>query len=304
MFPIVSGKLLMNCFPKYLLFCFMSAIHLLLSLCLTVFSGGGLAIIICFAVSKQHKVIAHQHDFFFNLKQVLQYYLLTVVLSLLHLSFTKCRKLLQFCSTDPTHELITVSLCCNIRVTSELVKHVTLILSWTIHLWRNQIRRDVWKPLIITGWGSHFSFHYIACLETKTSLSIEKRTYGSWSTVQLLFFSAQVRPCSQCVGYVCLLWLFTHWPEFLHSLWNSHRFFHGFCLTIFSRLLQCFVFWLSSAFTVFLYLFINMFGYNTLLTTSFFSNYLLWLTLFVSRLQSFPGFCSLETKTISSFIKP
>ncbi len=66
-------------------------------------------------------------------------------------------------------------------------------------------------------------------------------------------------------------------PASVHSLWSSPKFLNWFCLTILVRL----------RFSLVVHLFpstqrsVNMLGYSTLWTASFFGNECLWLTLLV-----------------------
>ncbi len=118
---------------------------------------------------------------------------------------------------------------------------------------------------------------------TKLAL-IWKEDFGPLgnSTVLLLFSPgktplmttvAKFLDMSVCGGSWCLD------PSLSHSLWSSPKFLNRFCLTILIRLR------FSRSFSSTLFpstqLSVNMLGYSTLWTASFFGNECLWLTLLV-----------------------
>ncbi len=82
-------------------------------------------------------------------------------------------------------------------------------------------------------------------------------------------------------------------PASVHSLWSSPKFLNRFCLTILIRLR-------FSRLVVRLFpstqLSVNMLGYSTLWTDSFFGNECLWLTLLVKGVND----CLLDNCQISS----
>ncbi len=81
-------------------------------------------------------------------------------------------------------------------------------------------------------------------------------------------------------------------PASVHSLWSSPKFLNWFCSTILIRLR-------FSRLVVHLFpstqLSVNMLGYSTLWTTSFFGNECLWLTLLVKGVN----YCHLDNCQIS-----
>ncbi len=103
-------------------------------------------------------------------------------------------------------------------------------------------------------------------------------------------------------------------PASVHSLWSSPKFLNRFCLTILVSLRVLLVGCASFSSTLFpsTQLSVNMLGYSTLWTASFFRNECLWVTLLVKCVndcllvncqiqQSSPWLCNLVNQTESPF---
>ncbi len=106
---------------------------------------------------------------------------------------------------------------------------------------------------------------------------------------------------------ICIFWSrfsFSSWQypiDFLasvHSLWSSPKFLKRFCLTILIRLrfFQLFVQFFLPHFFPSTQLSVNMLGYSTLWTASFFGSECLWLILLVKGVND----CLLDNCQISS----
>ncbi len=131
---------------------------------------------------------------------------------------------------------------------------------------------------------------------TKLSL-IWKEDFGPLGNSPVLLLLAQVSPLtttvskfldtSVCGAFDALT------PASVHSLWTSPKFLNRFCLTILIRLR-------FSRLVVYLFpstqLSVNMLGYSSLWTASFFSNECLCLTLLVKGVND----CLLDNCQISS----
>ncbi len=87
-------------------------------------------------------------------------------------------------------------------------------------------------------------------------------------------------------------------PASVHSLWSSPKFLNRFCLTILISLRFLSVCYSSFSSTLFpsTQLCVNMLGYSTLWTASFFGNECLWCTLHVKGVND----CLLDNCQISS----